>query len=116
MKKKYGDYIEDIVDSMNKGEKFTEKMSYQDFIKDEKTIFAVVRTLEIIGEATKNIPEYLRKKYPEIPWKDMAGMRDRLIHEYFGIKLEVVWATVRVELPELKPKFQKILKDLESEV
>jgi len=116
VKREYGDYIEDIIDSMNKVEKFTENMSYQDFIKDEKTIFAVVRALEIVGEGVKNIPQILREKYPEIPWKDMAGMRDRLIHEYFGVKLEVVWNTVKDEIPDLKPKFQKILRELEPEV
>ena len=114
MKREYGDYIEDIIDSMDKMKEFTENMSYQDFIKDEKTIFAVVRAIEIIGEGVKNIPEFLRKKYPEIPWKDMAGMRDRSIHGYFGVKLDIVWDTAKVEIPDLKPKFRKILKDLED--
>ncbi len=72
--------------------------------------------MEIIGEGVKNIPQILREKYPKIPWKDMAGMRDRLIHEYFGVKLEVVWNTVKEEIPDLKPKFQKILWELEHEV
>jgi uncharacterized protein with HEPN domain len=115
MKREYGDYVEDIVNSVNKVMKFTKDMRYSDFMKDEKTVFAVVRALEIIGEAAKNIPESLRRKYPDIPWKDMSGMRDRLIHEYFGVKLDVVWDTVRSELPELEPKFQKILRDLEKE-
>jgi len=114
MKRKYGDYIEDIVEAMSKVKKFTKNMSYQDFIKDEKTVFAVVRALEIIGEAAKNIPESLRRKYPEIPWKDMAGMRDKLIHEYFGAKLEVVWDTVKVEIPALRLKFRRIVKDFKK--
>lgn len=114
MKREYGDYLEDIIVSMDKVKKFTENISYQNFIRDEKTIFAVVRALEIIGEGVKNIPEVLRNKYPEIPWKDMAGMRDKLIHEYFGVKLDIVWNTVKSEIPDLKPKFQKILRDLEG--
>ncbi len=114
MRKEYGDYIEDIIDSMDKAENFVENMDYQGFMEDSKTIFAVVRTLEIIGEAVKNIPESLRKKYPNIPWRDMAGMRDKLIHEYSGVRLDLLWNTVEVKVPELKPKFQKILKDLEK--
>ncbi|MFH1258622.1 MAG: DUF86 domain-containing protein [Elusimicrobiota bacterium] len=77
----------------------------------KKTIFAVIRALEIIGEAVKNIPESIRKKYAGIPWKSMAGMRDKLIHEYFGAKLDVVWDTAKNEIPSLKHKFQTILKD-----
>lgn len=114
MKREYGDYIEDIIDSIDKLDNFTENMSYHDFLRDEKTIFAVVRALEIIGEAAKNIPDSFRKKYPEIPWKSVAGMRDKLIHEYFGVKIDLVWETVRTKIPLLKPKFKKILKDLEK--
>lgn len=114
MNREYGDYIEDIIDSMNKADKFIENMNYRDFIKDEKTIFAVVRALEIIGEAVKNIPDSVKEKYSGIPWRDIAGMRDKLIHEYFGVKLDVVWETVKAKIPELKPKFQKMLEDLEK--
>lgn len=114
MKREYGDYIEDIIESMNKIKEFTKNLSYQDFEKDDKTIFAVVRALEVIGEAVKSVPKQIKEKYPEIPWKDMAGMRDRLIHEYFGVKIDVVWTTIEDEIPVLKPKFQKILKDLEK--
>lgn len=109
-KREYGDYIEDIVDAMDKAMQFTENMDYSDFIHDDKTIFAVIRALEIIGEAVKKIPEDVRVKYPEIPWKRIAGMRDKVIHEYFGVKLEVVWMTVKEEIPTLRPLFQDILK------
>lgn len=115
MMREYGDYIEDIVDSMNKIDEFTKGMNYKDFIKDEKTIFAVVRALEIIGEAAKNISESHRRKYPEIPWNEMAGMRDKLIHEYFGVKLEIVWDTVKSEISPLRIKFQQILNDLKKD-
>jgi uncharacterized protein with HEPN domain len=111
MKKEYGDYLEDIIDSMSKTEKFTEHLSYDEFIKDDKTIFAIIRALEIIGEAVKNIPETLKAKYPDIPWRDMAGMRDKLIHEYSGVKLDLVWKTVKEIIPSLKQKFQKILDE-----
>lgn len=114
MKRKYGDYIEDIIDSMKKAQKFIKGITYQQFTKDEKTIYAVIRAVEVIGEAAKNIPYPLQKKYPDVPWKDMAGMRDKLIHEYFGIRLDIVWNTVNKELPALRDKFVKILKDFED--
>ena len=81
--------------------KFVKGMSYDEFVQDDKTVFAVVRAIEIIGEAVKNIPEEVRGSYPEIPWKDMAGMRDKLIHSYFGIRLERVWETANEENPPL---------------
>lgn len=111
MKKEYGDYLEDIIDAMSKTEKFTENLKYDEFIKDDKSTFAVIRALEIIGEAVKNIPETIKVKYPDIPWRDMAGMRDKLIHEYSGVKLDLVWKTVKEVIPPLKQKFQKILDE-----
>lgn len=114
MKREVGDYIEDIIDSMNKAMNFVKDISYEELIKDDKTVFAVIRALEIIGEAIKNIPEDFRKRYPEIPWKDMAGMRDKVIHEYFGVKLNIVWKTVKERIPVLKPLFEKILRELEE--
>ena len=114
MKREVGDYIEDIIGAMDKAMNFVKNISYEEFIQDDKTAFAVVRALEIIGEAVKNIPADIRKNYPEIPWKDMAGMRDKVIHEYFGVKLSIVWRAVKEEIPPLKPIFEKILRDLEE--
>jgi len=114
VKREIGDYIEDIISAMDKAMDFVKNMSYEEFTRDDKTVFAVVRALEIVGEAVKNIPGVIRKKYPEIPWKDMAGMRNKVIHEYFGVKLNIVWRTVKEEIPPLKPLFEKILKELEE--
>jgi len=84
-------------------------MDYGDFEADEKTIFAVIRALEIIGEATKHIPEDIRENNPLIPWKDMAGMRDVLIHDYVGVDIKTVWLTIQERLNEIKPHIQQLL-------
>jgi len=114
MKREIGDYVQDIIDSMVKSMKFVEGMKYEAFIHDDKTIFAVIRAIEVIGEAVKNIPDEAKKEYPEIPWRDMAGTRDKLIHGYFGVDLKRVWKTVKEEIPPLKPLFEKMLGDLEK--
>ncbi len=115
MKREVGDFIEDIIDAMNKALKFIEGISYEEFARDDKTIFAVIRAIEVVGEAVKKIPEETREKYPEIPWKGMAGMRDKVIHGYFGVDVKVVWDTVKKRIPEVKPLFERILSELEEE-
>lgn len=114
MKREIIDYIQDILEAMANAVKFIEGMSYDEFVKDTKTIYAVLRAIEVIGEATKNIPDDVRKKYPKVQWKDMAGMRDKVIHEYFGVKIERVWLTVKDDIPRIKPSFQKMLGELEK--
>lgn len=84
---------------------------YEGLIEEEKSLYAIVRCFEIIGEAVKNIPEETKEKYCQIPWKDMAGMRDKLIHEYFGIDCEILWETIKHKIPELKKEWLKILED-----
>lgn len=106
MKQEVGDYLEDIADAMNKAIEFVADISYDEFTQDDKTVFAVIRALEVIGEAVKNIPQEYKRKYPELPWKDMAGMRDKLIHEYHSVMLHVVWDTVKEEIPPLQPVFE----------
>ena len=114
MKKIYIDFVKDIADSINDIEHFIGNMSFDEFLRDRKTINAVIRSLEIIGEAAKKIPSEIRDKNPLIPWKRMTGMRDKLIHEYFGVDLEIVWTVVKEELPPLKPKIMDIFTDLEK--
>lgn len=115
MKKEFLDYVEDIVQAMEDALKFVTSMNYNEFVKDRKTVYAVTRAIEIIGEATKKMPAKIRKDYPEIPWKEMAGMRDKLIHEYFGVDFRRVWDTVKRDIPNLKPLFEKILSDLNKQ-
>jgi len=114
MKEEFLDYIEDIIGAMNDALSFVKDMEYDVFLRDKKTIYAINRALEIIGEATKNIPASVKNRYPQIPWKKMAGMRDKVIHEYFGVDLKRVWSTVKKDIPDLKPLFEKILSDFKQ--
>ena len=82
---------------------------FDTFQSDDRTSFAVVRALEIVGEATKKIPSSVREEYPAIPWREMAGLRDKLIHDYFGVDLRVVWNTVIEDLPPLEKQLQRVI-------
>jgi uncharacterized protein with HEPN domain len=113
LKEEFLDYVEDIIEAMDDAMRFVEGVEYDDFVKDKKTVYAVTRAIEIIGEAVKKIPGTVKKRYPKVPWKRMAGMRDKLIHEYFGVDLRRVWNTVKKDIPNLKPQFEKIFKDFE---
>lgn len=115
MKRGVGIYIKDILGYMERAEKHIEDLSFDEFLKDDKTGDAVIRCIEVIGEATKNIPDGIRNKYLSIPWRDMAGMRDKIIHGYFTVDIETVWLVVREDIPRLKPMIVKVLEELEKE-
>jgi len=115
MKRAILDYINDILDAMTKAQEFVQGLSYKTFLQDVKTQFAVVRAIGIIGEATKNIPVSVRKKYPQIQWREIAGMRDKIVHEYFGLNLKVIWRTVKEDIPTVKPLFEKLREDYRHE-
>ena len=95
-------FIIDILQAIERIESFIGGMDYDAFVEDDKTLSAVVRKLEIIGEAVKQLPVSFTQRYPTIPWKQIAGMRDKLIHFYFGVEPLLVWQTVQNRLPELK--------------
>lgn len=114
MKREFRLYLDDILESIVLIEEFTAYMDFDQFFTDEKTKNAVVKRIEIIGEATKNIPKNIRDKYPDLPWKQMARMRDKLSHEYFGIRYDIVWKVVKKRLPEIKLHIKRILKDIEA--
>lgn len=111
MTREFLDYVEDIADAIQKARSFCSGMTFQSFAEDEKTIYAVLRAIEVIGEAAKKVPAEIRKKYPDIPWKDITGMRDKLAHDYFGVDLQTVWTTVQVDLPAVLPLFQGLRED-----
>ena len=110
MSRIYIDYLRDMLENANRAMQFTEGMNFETISKDEKTIYAVIRAVEIIGEATRNIPEEVRAKYPEIPWRDASNMRNKLVHRYFGINVEVIWQTLNEDLPMLADALQEIIR------
>ena len=110
----FTDYISDILISIQDVEEFTTGITFEDFSKDKKTIKAVIRSLEVLGEASKKIPDEIRNRYPRIPWKRMAGMRDKLIHEYFGVDLEIVWNVAKKELPPVKSSIEELVREIDT--
>ena len=106
-------YLKHILETSSNIEKFVEGLTKEEFFENIEKQYAVLRGLEIIGEATKNLSKDLKAKYREIPWRDIAGMRDKLIHQYFSVNLELVWVTIKDKLPEFKKQILKILKEIE---
>ena len=102
-------FLQHILESIKEIENYTKGISNDKFLKNKQLQDALVRRLEIIGEAVRNLPNDFRNDYSEIPWSEMAGMRDILIHEYFGVDLNLVWKTIKEDIPNLKEKIKEIL-------
>ena len=103
-------YIQDILDSIEKVEKYAFGLTFEEFKKNNMVIDAIIRNFEIIGEAVKHIPNTIKGRYPDIEWKEAAGFRDVLVHEYFGVEVEALWDTIKKNIPFFKKKIAKILK------
>ncbi len=102
-------YVKDIVEFMERAEEYIDGYSIEEFLNDKKTSDAVIRFIEVIGEASKNIPHTIRREFPSIPWRDMAGMRNKVIHSYFVVDFENVWLVVKEDIPIIKPKIKEVL-------
>lgn len=114
MKKDLRPYLKDILESIEKIKEYTKEIKEENFYQDTQTQDAVLRRLEVMGEAVKNIPKDFKNKYPEVPWKKIAGMRDVLIHEYFGVNIKRIWKLAKDDLPGLKDNILKILDEIKN--
>jgi len=107
-------FINHILENIEEIEKFSKDISKKELFIDKQKQYAIIRAIEIIGEAVKNLPKEFTQKYPEVLWKEIVGTRDRLIHHYFGIDLEMIWKIIKEDLPKLKEEIEKIKTDLEK--
>jgi uncharacterized protein with HEPN domain len=107
-------YIQDIFESIEAREGYVQSITEEQFYENRQVQDAALRRLEIIGEAVKNVDEDFRSRYPEIPWKKIAGLRDVLIHEYFGVSLKRVWRVIKIDLVDLKSKISRIWEEIKN--
>jgi uncharacterized protein with HEPN domain len=106
------DCLEDILEAARRVHGYCVDLSYEEFLGDVKTQDAMVRNIEIIGEAVKNLSDEIRDTYADVPWKNIAGMRDRLIHDYFGVNLDIVWNVVKEDIPQLRRNVEIVLRKI----
>lgn len=107
-------YVEDILEAIQRIDEYLEGLAFDDFVKDRRTVDAVIRNFAVIGEAAKHVPASVKKAHPEISWKKMAGMRDKVIHEYFGVDVKILWETSKIDFPVSKPFLKKLLKEIKK--
>lgn len=112
MSRTHLDLLNDMRDSAAKARAFVVGMDFAGFAGDDKTVYAVVRALEIVGEAAKRIPDDIRSQAPSLPWRSMSGMRDKLVHDYVSVDVEIVWRTVAEDLPDLETKIAALIASI----
>nr|WP_223965675.1 DUF86 domain-containing protein [Thermus thermophilus] len=103
-----------MLESLEKIDRYTAGLTFERFAQDDRTVDAVVRNLEVIGEAARQIPSEVRERYPEVPWRRVIGLRNVVVHEYFAVDVEIVWTVVRQSLPELKEALRRMMAELEE--
>ena len=104
-------FIRHVLENIEEIEKFSKDISKKELFADKQKQYAIIRAIEIIGEAVKNLPKKFIRKYPEVEWKEIVGTRDKLIHHYFGVDLEMIWKIIKYDIPKLKKQIEKILKN-----
>jgi uncharacterized protein with HEPN domain len=109
------EYLEHIDEEVSYLHQETKHLAYKDFINDQTLIRAFLKSLEIIGEAAKNVPEHFRRKHPEIEWKTIAGIRSKSFYTYFGVDYEIVWSAVQEQILPLKPRIETIIEETDEE-
>jgi uncharacterized protein with HEPN domain len=113
-KRQVEDYLQDILDAVAAIEQFTAGIEFEAFSQNLEKVFAVSRAMEIIGEAVKRVPDSVRNQYPDIPWRDIAGMRDKLIHDYFNTDVKIIWQAVQEDVPQLKMMISEVLREIKN--
>jgi len=113
-KRQVEDYLQDILDAVAAIEQFTTGIEFEAFAQNLEKVFAISRAIEIIGEAVKRIPDSVRSQYSDIPWRDVAGMRDKLIHDYFNTDIEIIWKAVQEDIPLLEVMITKGFRGFEN--
>jgi uncharacterized protein with HEPN domain len=103
--------LKDILESMNRIDTYIFGVDYDSFLNNQMLIDAVIRNLEIIGEAARNVTDELRNNYPELPWRNMIGLRNILIHQYFGVDESIIWEVITVDLPDARPNLMKVIQE-----
>jgi uncharacterized protein with HEPN domain len=107
--------LSDVVENMDKAQRFVAGMGYEQFLGEEMAGYAVVRCMEVVGEAVKNVPSEVRDRRPEVSWRDLAGLRDKCVHMYFGVNYRRIWQAVKEDIPRLRPLVQSLLEELRRE-
>jgi uncharacterized protein with HEPN domain len=108
-------YLSDIIENMRDAERFVANRTFEEFRSDKMAVNAVLRSIEVLGEAAKNVPAEIQNRRPAVPWRNMARMRDRVIHIYFGIDYTRIWETVKGAIPLVRPEIESLLAEVRSE-